>query len=118
MKEIQSFSLIHDPNELPHDVFNIICNKIIDDMNNIKNHDFLKFRDALYDILIYNLDATECLLYILTHFIENHKLKPIDISDILQKSYSFLKYYNNNYRPIYHLENMMYYIIAKIYNYL
>jgi hypothetical protein len=117
MKEIQSFSLIHDPNELPYDVFNIICNKIIDDMNNIKNHDFLKFRDSLYDILIYNLDATECLLYILTHFIENNKLKHRDISDILQKSYSFLKYYNNNYRPIYHLENMMYYIIAKIYNY-
>jgi hypothetical protein len=117
MKEIESFSLIQNPYELPKDVFNVICNKIIDDMNLHKTHDFLKFRDSLYDILIYNLDATECLLYILTHFIETNKLKQRDISDILQKTYSFLKYYNNNYRPIYHLENIMYYIIIKIYGY-
>lgn len=117
MKEIQLFSLINTTNELPDDVFNIVCNKIIDDIDNHKSHDFLKFRDSLYDILIYNLDAAECLLYILSHFIESNKLKPNDISDILGKSYSFLKYYNNNYRPIYHLENIMYYIIIKIYNY-
>jgi hypothetical protein len=117
MKEIQSFSLINSLNELPDDVFNIICNKIIDDINLHKSHDFLKFRDSLYDILIYNLDATECLLYILSYYIENQKLKRGDISDILQKSYTFLKYYNNNYRPIYHLENIMYYIIIKIYGY-
>jgi len=57
----------------------------------------------------------ECLWYILTFFIEsNNKLSEKDISDILIKTYPFLKYFNNNYRPIFHLESIMYYIINKI----
>ena len=117
MKEIQIFSRIKDANELPEDVFNIICNKIIESIDSHENHDFLKFRDSLYDILIYNLDTTECLWYILKHYIEMGRINQPDITDILQKTYSFLKYYNNNYRPIYHLESIMYYIISKIYGY-
>ena len=117
IKELNSFSEIKSSNEIPKDIFNIICNQIIDDINRHQEHDFMKFRDSLYDILVYNLDMTECLFYIISHFIENERLKSDDISDILVKSYSFLKYYNNNYRPIYHLESIMYYIIVKIYGY-
>jgi predicted XRE-type DNA-binding protein len=117
IKELNSFSEIKTQNDIPKDIFNIICNQIIDDINNHEGHDFLKFRDSLYDILVYNLDMTECLFYILSHFIETDKLQQSDISDIMIKSYSFLKYYNNNYRPIYHLESIMYYIIIKINGY-
>jgi hypothetical protein len=78
---------------------------------------FTDFRDTLYDILTYNLDVTECLWYILRYFIENQSLNSQDITDILDKSYYFLKYYNNNYRPIYHLESIMFYIINKIHKY-
>lgn len=117
IKELNSFSEIKTKNEMPKDIFNIICNHIIDSINNIDDHDFLKFRDLLYDILVYNLDATECFHYILVNFVETGQLKENDVSDILTKSYSFLKYYNNNYRPIYHLESIMYYIIIKIYKY-
>ena len=117
IKEINSFSEIKSENEIPKDIFNIICNQIIYDINNHEKHDFLKFRDSLYDILVYNLDMTECLFYILSHFIEYGSIKKEDISQILIKSYKFLKYYNNNYRPIYHLESIMYYIIKKIYGY-
>ena len=117
IKELNSFSEIKTHNEIPKDMFNTICNQIIEDINNDENHDFLKFRDSLYDILVYNLDMTECLWYILTYYIEKGSLKQNDVSDILEKSYSFLKYYNNNYRPIYHLESIMYYIITKIYGY-
>ena len=117
IKELNSFSEIKSCNEIPKDIFNIICNKIIENINNHEEHDFMKFRDSLYDILIYNLDMTECLYYIISYYIEIGRLKSVDISDILVKSYSFLKYYNNNYRPIYHLESIMYYIIVKIYGY-
>ena len=117
IKELNSFSEIKTQNDIPKDIFNIICNQIIDDINRHTEHDFLKFRDSLYDILVYNLDMTECLFYILSHFIETDKLQQSDISDIMVKSYSFLKYYNNNYRPIYHLESIMYYIIIKINGY-
>ena len=117
IKEMNSFSVIKSQNEIPKDIFNIICNQIIDDINNHEKHDFLKFRDSLYDILVYNLDMTECLYYILSIFIENRCISKNNISQILIKSYKFLKYYNNNYRPIYHLESIMYYIISKIYGY-
>jgi len=117
MKEIHTFARVKDVNDLHQDVFNIVCNKIIESIDSHQTHDFLKFRDSLYDILIYNLDATECLWYILKHFIENGKLDQGDITEVLQKTYSVLKYYNNNYRPIYHLESIMYYIISKIYGY-
>jgi BarA-like signal transduction histidine kinase len=103
--------------DLPKDVFNIICDNIIKEISEPKNISFTGFRDILYDILTYNLDMTECLFYILSHFIETDKLQQSDISDIMVKSFSFLKYYNNNYRPIYHLESIMYYIIVKIYGY-
>lgn len=117
IKEIQSLSLISSTEEIPKDIFNIICDKIIHEITECDMIHFMNFRDSLYDILIYNLDMTECVWYILTHFILNRQLKSRDVSDVLQKIYVFLKYFNNNYRPIYHLESIMFYIIVKIKGY-
>jgi hypothetical protein len=114
IKELQSFSLLKNTDEIPIDIFNIVCDKIIYEMSNPDEMHFTVFRDSLYDILIYNLDVIECVWYILSHFIETRQLETNDISSILQKTYSFLKYYNNNYRPIYHLESIMLYVIEKI----
>jgi hypothetical protein len=116
IKEIQSFSHISTVQEIPKDVFNIICDNIIREIVEPKRISFTKFRDMLYDILTYNLDMTECLWYILTHFIEKRIINESNASDILDKSYYFLKYYNNNYRPIYHIESIIFYIINKIHH--
>lgn len=118
IKEINSFSLMKSADNIPEDIFNIVCNQIIIEIANSRNIHFTNLRDTLYDILIYNLDVVECLWYILMHFImEEGKLKPEDISDILEKTYIFLKYFNNNYRPIYHLESIIFYLITKLNNY-
>ena len=114
LKEISSFDLIHNQEQIPNDIFNIVCDNIIVYMTNKNTFEFSEFRDALYEILIYNLDIIECVWYILTHFITNEKLSAEDTSNIIHKSYSFLKYFNNNYRPIYHLESIMFYIISKL----
>lgn len=111
LKELYSFSLIKDTTLIPNDIFNIICDNIIKDIENPHKIVFSNFRDTIYDILIYNLDVTECLWYILTHLVKNGKLNDKMTSNILKKSYLFLKYFNNNYRPIYHLENIFYFII-------
>ena len=111
MKEISSFDLVNSTEELPIDVFNTICDQIIHDIDNIDNIPFTEFRDSLYDIMIYNLDVVECVWYILTHFIHLNRIKKEDCSMILEKIFPFLQYFNNNYRPIYHLENIMFYII-------
>jgi len=117
MKETQYFSLLTPESEIPKDIFNIVCDNIIKEILNKEKMSFTNFRDTLYDILTYNLDAVECVWYILRYLIENHYLSESDISGIIKKTHSFLKYYNNNYRPIYHLESMLFYIINKVHKY-
>jgi hypothetical protein len=116
-KEVRSFSIYNSNQDAPKDNFNIICNSIIDSINNPTELVITELRDVLYDILIYNLDAIECIWYILYHFISSDQIKSNDLSDILEKTFIFSKYYNNNYRPIYHLESIFFYIINKIYGY-
>lgn len=99
---------------IPH---KIICNKIINDMLNIEQIKFLKFRDLLYDIFIYNLNINDCIWYIIHHLIINNNINLSNFSQILIKTYSFLRYYNNNYRPIYHLESYLFYLITIIHGY-
>jgi Cdc6-like AAA superfamily ATPase len=117
IKELNFFSNLNDIIDIPNDAFNIICDNIIEEIIKKDKIIFTNFRDTLYDILTYNLDVAECLLYILNYFIQNEFLNKSDISDILKKTHSFLKYYNNNYRPIYHLESIFFYIINKIHKY-
>jgi hypothetical protein len=88
-----------------------ISNKILDFIINYKSLDFMNFRDILYDLFIYNINIFECIWYILTELIRMKKIKKGSLNAIFNKSYYFLLYYNNNYRPIYHLENYFMYLI-------
>jgi len=97
--------------------YKIICDKILKEMSEIEDLKFLKFRDLLYDIFIYNLDITDCIWYILTNLIQNKKIKQKNLSNVLLKTYNFLKYYNNNYRPIYHLESYLFYLTSIIHGF-
>ena len=115
-KELYSFPLI-EMNEIPKDIFNIVCDNIIHEIINHTKIKFTNFRDVIYDILIYNLEPVECIWYILHFFIQNNYLESHNISDVLNRTYVFLKYYNNNYRPIYHLESILFYLITKIHAY-
>ena len=94
-----------------------ICNDILEKIKNPNDLAFLSFRDMLYDILIYNYDLGECIWYILNNLIKTNYLKMDDVSDILINTYASLQYFNNNYRPIYHLENYMYNLISKIHGF-
>lgn len=85
--------------------YRIICNKIINNLININDLHYLKFRDILYDIFIYNLDISDCIWYILSTLVQQKRIKSEHLSKILIKTYCFFQYYNNNYRPIYHVEN-------------
>lgn len=109
-KELKSFYNINN-NNIPADIFNIICDNIIKELKNVS---FLKLRESIYEIFIYNLDSAECIWYILYYFIDNNYINYDDISDILNKCNEILLYFNNNYRPIYHIENILLYIADKI----
>jgi len=130
IKELKSFDLI-PPNSMPIEVFNIVCDKLILDIESTLQYDlngkrvtgncpvfnYIEFRDSLYNILTYNLDVSECLWHIISYFIYKNLLEKEDITRIIEKTYLFFKYYNNNYRPIYHLESIMFYIINKLNKY-
>jgi hypothetical protein len=97
--------------------YQFICNKIVNMMISIDDMTFLKFRDLIYDIFIYNLNITECIWYILLSLSKKNKIQNTDLSNIMIKTYCFFQYYNNNYRPIYHLENYLLYLVSIIHKY-
>ena len=117
LENITNIKILHLYNENLMQPYKLICNKLIHNIININDLQFLKFRDILYDIFIYNLDITDCIWYILSSLIEQDKIKVDDLSNILIKTFCFFQYYNNNYRPIYHLENYFLYLVKIIHNY-
>ena len=114
LTNIKNTHLLNENVMLPH---KMICNKIIENMINIKELKFLKFRDILYDIFIYNLDVAQCVWYILSTLVSQNQIKKEMLSDVLMKTYGFFQYYNNNYRPIYHLEKYLFYLVKKVNNF-
>ena len=117
LKELRYFSKLKDTRSIPADIFNVVCNNIIEQLLTPELMVHAQFRDALYDIFVYNLDIVECVWHIICNLIENDHLGGSAISDVMTRSYNFLKYYNNNYRPIYHLESIFHYMIIKINGY-
>ncbi len=155
LKEIKSFGKLQSLEQLPTDLFNLVCDNIVRHMDHMMTMDhrqtqmqiqtqmqtqmqtqiqtqmqtqtqtqtqkqtqkqndiemYALFRDCLYDILLYALDITECLWYIVEHYLETGMLQEVQLPELLDRMHVFLKYYNNNYRPIYHLESMFYYLI-------
>jgi hypothetical protein len=117
LENITNIKILHLYNEDLMLQYKIICNKIINNMININDLQFLKFRDILYDIFIYNLDITDCIWYILSSLVQQNKIKKECLSDMMIKTYCFFQYYNNNYRPIYHLENYLFYLVKLIHEF-
>jgi len=117
LKELHWFATPTE-HELPPDLFNIVCDALIRDMLAPDVMHISNFRDKIYDILVYHLDGIECVWYILSHFIETKRFaSSARLHAVLDKTYFFLKHYNNNYRPIYHLENILFSIMNQIHGF-
>ena len=94
-----------------------ICDKIIDTITS-KNIDFNQIRTYIYDLLIYNTNIYDAYYYILETLIKKNLLNKTNINsnDLYNNTVIFFMYYNNNYRPIFHLENYIYYLVKVIHN--
>ena len=103
-------SKIYNLNNLDKKIVNSIYNHVIN-YNNIK---FLELRDKLYEIFIFNLDVHTFTFNVIKKLIVNGYLKEQHIDNVFTKLYNFLKLYNNNYRPIYHLERFILYLCIKV----
>jgi len=89
------------------ELFDNLCDYI----TNVDQIRFAQLRELLYDILIYDFDITECAWHLITELKRKGFLHDDDMSAVLINAYKFLQYYNNNYRPIYHLENFVFMLI-------
>jgi hypothetical protein len=116
-ENITNIKILHIYNEDLMLQYKIICNKILKSLLNINELQFLKFRDVLYDLFIYNLDISDCIWYILSSLVEQKQIKKEHMSKILIRTYTFFQYYNNNYRPIYHVENYLLYLAKLIHGF-
>jgi hypothetical protein len=96
-----------NPNEANQELFDNLCDYI----TNVEQIRFAQLRELLYDILIYDFDIAECAHHLITELKRKGFLHDDDMSKVLINTYRFLQYYNNNYRPIYHLENFVFMLI-------
>jgi len=101
--------------ELPSDVFNKICNALLDELEHVspERFQFLHFRDLLYNMTIYHLDILESLTYVLVNAVRKKWLPDDSLGPILAEIVVFLKWYNNNYRTIYHIERIFFFLFIQ-----
>jgi hypothetical protein len=90
----------------------VLCDKIVNQILNPGQITFSKCRDLLYDLLIYHLNIYQCVEYILSAIL--HKIPLEKRSEVIIKTFYFFKFFNNNYRPIYHLEQYFYMLVMAI----
>ena len=105
LKEIHSLKTLKSVDNIQEDLFDKIRNQLFEIMTSEKMR-YYELRENLYDLLIYNLDVQEVIMSILFEMVDNGQIKNGSLRKILDKMPLLLKQYNNNYRPIYHLENI------------
>ena len=97
-----------------HNINNIIACQIYKQLINIDKLNFSHFREYLYIIFIYNYEINNIIWIIICKLIDDKLIDKTNLSKLLILTYNFLKYYNNNYRPIFHVENYFLKIIKLI----
>tara|TARA_Y100000389_G_scaffold66464_1_gene62559 strand:- start:77 stop:937 length:861 start_codon:yes stop_codon:yes gene_type:complete len=94
-----------------------LCDSIVLDISCKSNHKKIKnIRNNLYDTLIYNYNVSNIFYDVICILIEKNLLKTIDFK-FIEETFKYYYYYNNNYRPIFHLENYILYLIKLVHGY-
>lgn len=107
--------------------YRAICDTIVNTIRNYENTTidsafFIKLRADLYDLLVLNINIHTAVYYIISKVYEIYSTKlhndanDKSMNDILNITYHFLRKYNNNYRPIYHLESFILNIIKIVHS--
>ena len=67
--------------------------------------------DSIYYILTQLIEKDSICIKTIGKITEKDEKK---MNDLLNSTYQFFKYFNNNYRPIYHLENYILYLVKHV----
>lgn len=81
----------------------MICRNILTLLEQpLESFSYTRLRDTMYDMLIYNLDIPECMWFVMREMGKSGNR--MERRELMRRAYEFFRYFNNNYRPIYHLE--------------
>jgi len=89
-----------------------ICDELLVEIISQK-YDIINIRNLLYNLLIYNINIYNSFYYIIKSLILSKHIKNLD-SEFLYITGNFCTTYNNNYRPIFHLEKYILYLIKLV----
>ena len=95
--------------------YKLTADKLINYVRNYKTNNLSRLRELCYDLLVLQLNIQDVMMYITEQLLISNHIHKDNVNIILIKTYVCLKYFNNNYRPIYHLENYFINLIRYIY---
>lgn len=84
-----------------------IVSKIINTIMYYETLNIKVLRNNIYDIFTYNLCVKTCIKDIIFGVLKVFELSNQRIKKIFLETNKFYKLFNNNYRPIYHIENLI-----------
>lgn len=108
LNNVSNIKALYENIQLPYknfcdDIYFIIIKKV-------GNVDYFELRETLYNILLHHIDVYECFYYILKKLFKGSYIKIKQLNKINIKIIELSKLYNNNYRPIFHLERFALYL--------
>ena len=93
-----------------------IVSSLLNTIKNYEDFDIKILRNQIYDIFTYNLCMKTCIKDLLFSILKVFELSSSKIKKIFIEINNFYKLYNNNYRPIYHIENLIITLIKIIHD--
>ena len=97
------------------EVFEIIVHNIVTIVTGgIDNVVFAELRECIYDLFVYDANIHVCVWAVLSTLINTNYIDDRIIDVCIEYTFEFFKLFNNNYRPIYHVEAYLYKIMSII----
>jgi hypothetical protein len=93
------------------ETINSVIEMVVSGTSNI---DFSKAREKLYELFIYEVDIHDCIWKLLLELVNKGKVTNDNVGNIMYETQKFFTLFNNNYRPIYHMERYIYVLMLMI----
>ena len=77
------------------------------DVTHVPNSAYNDLRLKIYNLFIRNYNIHYCISYIIQKYLTYYDIKKDSLSLFMHEFCNKMKYYNNNYRPIYHIEHLL-----------
>jgi Cdc6-like AAA superfamily ATPase len=94
-------------------------NNIIENMIQVLHKDEFEFsvlREMIYDLFIYDVSIHNFIWNLTSKLIVTSNLESENIGEIIKYAFEVLQFFNNNYRPIYHIERLCLFMYSHIHN--